>query len=188
MVPEQLHYVYQLTLEEPKRWNKELIEEVFSDRDAQAILNLPLCLNQRGDNLFWAFEKRGEFSVKSANKNAWNTFIALQIHKRENGYEHYGTLLSYGSWWKKLWALAMLPRQQVFAWRLARQVLQERLSAKGVQLNDGCYLCGGPHENLRHLFLECSFTKSVRQAVFISWEHSCGFCRCFLVGMFACGY
>ena len=51
----------------------------------------------------------------------------------------------------------------MFSWRLATRALptKDRLLTKRVDVQDGCYLCGHPSETLRHLFLECSFTRQV---------------------------
>ena len=53
-------------LDEPPRWNKEIINHLFAARDAELIYQIPLCGGHRPDRLLWHYTPSGEFSVKSA--------------------------------------------------------------------------------------------------------------------------
>lgn len=46
-------------------WDVDLITDIFSERDAQLILSIPLRISDT-DNWFWKWERLGHYSVKSA--------------------------------------------------------------------------------------------------------------------------
>lgn len=49
VMPEDLQLVFQLLLQNTARWNSEIIEQNFSNKDATAIMNLPLSQNMHAD-------------------------------------------------------------------------------------------------------------------------------------------
>ena len=51
-------------------WNKALIEYLFNDEDANAILSLPIGSFNHDDVIFWHFTKDGDYTVKSGYKIA----------------------------------------------------------------------------------------------------------------------
>ena len=42
---------------------------------------------------------------------------------------------------------------------------KRQLLEKGVEVPNGCYLCGHNEENLKHLFLKCPFIRNVLNVV-----------------------
>lgn len=46
-------------------WDKDLILDIFDDRDASIILSIPLNIEEE-DSWYWRHEKFGRYSVKSA--------------------------------------------------------------------------------------------------------------------------
>ncbi|KAL5822172.1 hypothetical protein ACOSQ3_024054 [Xanthoceras sorbifolium] len=50
-------------------WSEEIVRRYFILEEAEAILGIPLSRNQM-DSVMWHYDKRGEFSVKSAYKIA----------------------------------------------------------------------------------------------------------------------
>jgi hypothetical protein len=57
---------YQLINEDSKSWNERLIEELFYEHDAQAILQIEIPRTETEDPMAWHYEKNGCFTVKSA--------------------------------------------------------------------------------------------------------------------------
>ena len=57
--------VANLILDEPRRWNKDLIELLFLLRDVELILQVPLCSVATTDRILWHFTTSGLFLVKS---------------------------------------------------------------------------------------------------------------------------
>ncbi|KAL5739883.1 hypothetical protein ACOSQ2_029063 [Xanthoceras sorbifolium] len=51
-------------------WSEEIVRRYFIPEEAEAILSIPLSRNSRMDSIMWHYDKREEFSVKSAYKIA----------------------------------------------------------------------------------------------------------------------
>ena len=51
--------------ENPRQWNHELIDGIFTPTEAELIKTLPLSLCGAEDNLFWPFTNNGIYSSKS---------------------------------------------------------------------------------------------------------------------------
>lgn len=49
-----------------RRWDEDIIRDLFNERDQQCILNTPIRQSQAEDKLFWCKENNGLYSVKSA--------------------------------------------------------------------------------------------------------------------------
>lgn len=56
-----------------KRWDEELIADIFDQRDAEIILNIPLD-DRVNDNWYWRKDKMGLYSVKGG-------YLLLQTQK-----------------------------------------------------------------------------------------------------------
>lgn len=46
-------------------WDKDIIADIFEERDRKLILNIPLGESETKDKLFWSGEENGKYSVKS---------------------------------------------------------------------------------------------------------------------------
>ena len=68
LIPHEIRNISQLILMELRRWKQAVTEQIFNPVDAEAMLALPLSHNPHNDSLFWAFESKGHFTVKSAYK------------------------------------------------------------------------------------------------------------------------
>nr|XP_017256465.1 PREDICTED: uncharacterized protein LOC108226023 [Daucus carota subsp. sativus] len=88
-----------------RRWDEDLIQDIFVTRDANLILSIPLC-NDEVDRWYWRKEKLGFYSVKSA-------YILLQESKPNNN------ISGNKSVWKRLWNLKVPPKVKHFIWRAA---------------------------------------------------------------------
>lgn len=58
--------VKKLMVEEGRKWNTRLINEVFWKEEAYLILQIPISQRGGDDQLFWGYTKKGNFSVRSA--------------------------------------------------------------------------------------------------------------------------
>lgn len=58
---------------ESKEWIKDLIEELFSDMEADLIFRIPLSLRPSEDKVLWHFDRKGNYNVKSGYNVAWIT-------------------------------------------------------------------------------------------------------------------
>ncbi|TXG63723.1 hypothetical protein EZV62_010717 [Acer yangbiense] len=49
-------------------WNGQLIQELFDENEAEAILSIPASSNLRSDSVCWHYTSDGEYSVRSGYK------------------------------------------------------------------------------------------------------------------------
>ncbi|CAJ2639191.1 unnamed protein product [Trifolium pratense] len=82
-------------------WNMELVHEVFNDRDAKEILQIPLLSHDAKDEIIWRYDKKGMYSGKSVYR------VCVDIMIDRNEWKTDGK-------WNKLWALAILPNVKRF--------------------------------------------------------------------------
>ncbi|KAL5767804.1 hypothetical protein ACOSQ2_014587 [Xanthoceras sorbifolium] len=97
----------------PGQWNESLVRGHFSSDEAVVILNIPLCTFPQPDSLLWHFDKRGEFSVKSAYK------VALSIRIMDLTFSSASPL----PLWKKLWNLNLPSKVKAFCWKACLESL-----------------------------------------------------------------
>ena len=102
VIPLIYQSVSQLLLPNLVWWNIDLTFSIFSQRDAEPILELPLTQSLQDDILFWQPESKGNFSVKTAYKLAWRNHIKAKIQVQAPGYQIYSTLQQSASWWRCL--------------------------------------------------------------------------------------
>ena len=62
--------VNQLMLENPKRWNTNLISNILTDQDKNEIHNIPLSKHLL-DRIHWVHDSKGIYTVKSGYRKAW---------------------------------------------------------------------------------------------------------------------
>ncbi|CAN1150194.1 Putative ribonuclease H protein At1g65750 [Linum perenne] len=146
--------VCDLFIPELREWDVELIQSLFSERDASAILSIPIPSNMTPDCRIWHFSRKGEYTVRSGYR-----LIMERIAPREH--------LAVAGPWRRLWDINAPPRLRCFAWRVARGVLPTRmaLQARHIHVPSECGVCTQEMENSWHLFLRCSFAKRC-------WEHA----------------
>ncbi|WOH04559.1 hypothetical protein DCAR_0623969 [Daucus carota subsp. sativus] len=130
-----------------RRWDEDLIQDIFVTRDANLILSIPLC-NDEVDRWYWRKEKLGFYSVKSA-------YILLQESKPNNN------ISGNKSVWKRLWNLKVPPKVKHFIWRAATGCLPTKvmLCQKHVNLNVFCPFCNMELETINHVLLNCSYAQ-----------------------------
>ena len=114
IVPVELTKVSQLLLSQPKRWNQELIAAVFLDQDAESILGIPLTQGHQHVSQFWVYDQRGSFSVKSAYKCAWLTYLEEKGNQGALGYLDYNSVKQNVTWWNRLWKIKVQPKLRIF--------------------------------------------------------------------------
>ncbi|CAN1787360.1 Putative ribonuclease H protein At1g65750 [Linum perenne] len=140
--------VNELWIPGTKQWDVELIEELFNDRDAKAITEIPLNGNHTPDAPIWHFGKDGALTVRSAYRVWENHLSNVNTHHVEGP-------------WIDLWKLHTPARAKIMAWRLARDIVptRETLRRRHIEVAGGCGLCDHDSEWVKHLFLECPFAQ-----------------------------
>ncbi|CAN1151467.1 Putative ribonuclease H protein At1g65750 [Linum perenne] len=127
-----------------RAWDVEMIEELFSERDAAAIVEIPLHASLEEDGRLWHHSKCGNYTVRSGYKLIMHSLVP-RPH------------LATAGPWNNIWGLEAPPRLKTFLWRVARGVLPTRLSLQNrhIRVPTECGLCNRDIENSWHLFLNC---------------------------------
>ena len=130
------------------QWNEELIRQVFIPVDANAILRIPLRM-QEEDWWAWELEEHGEYSVKSAYRKL------AAMHEQDNPAIPGG---SGDDSWGKVWKLDVPPKVKVFWWRVLHEFLPTKsvLNQRHIEPLAFCDVCGAEKETIRHVLIECT--------------------------------
>ncbi|CAN0827458.1 Putative ribonuclease H protein At1g65750 [Linum grandiflorum] len=148
-------------------WDEHLLNLLFCDRDIQAIRSMPPPMADGEDDVrIWRFEKRGEYSVRSAYRVA-----------KDRDYTT--TFWHDDSPWLSLWRAPVQPKIKQLLWRILKGVasMRSNLQHRGVPVVDECAICSSESETAEHLFTRCSFaTDCWRLSGLAPWvEHVPGF-------------
>jgi hypothetical protein len=133
-----------------RQWDIHLVQQLFNQHDAAAILQIPLQLKTEEDVPLWRLSKNGNYTVRSAYYHLMKVIIDNN-HLKEEGN------------WKKLWKLNIPNKVKIFLWRALRGCLRvkERLIPKGVQCDPKCFCCDVNGENEWHCFFGCKAAQEV---------------------------
>lgn len=153
-----LQFVDELIDQENWAWHQTLVRETFLAPDAEAILNIPLRNGGGEDFQAWAFDSKGNYSVKTS-------YRAL-VTRNERLAQEEGTDTDTSQTdrylWTSLWKLKVIPKVRVFWWRVLKKILpvEETLKMRHIKELDRCSVCLAMSEDLRHVLIHCSHAKS----------------------------
>ena len=139
-------------------WRQDLVRYNFIAPDAEAILNIPIRQGGGDDFLAWAFERSGNYTVKSA-------YRALVTQKERVALEE-GTATETSSddrqLWKSLWKLNVIPKVRVFWWRVLRGILPDETTLNYRHIADirQCKVFRSTEEDLKHALVHCPHAQS----------------------------
>ncbi|KAL5741391.1 hypothetical protein ACOSP7_028123 [Xanthoceras sorbifolium] len=136
---------------QPGIWNAPLIRDSFMQEEAESILQLPLSYSS-GDTVIWHHDKRGEFTVKSAYK------IAFQLHFSDLPSCSIGPSFI----WKYIWDLDLPAKIKIFAWRACKDILPTKvlIFRRKISASFCCDQCGALPETVDHAIWGCSKSSS----------------------------
>ena len=139
-------------------WKEELIRAVFTEFDAEAIMQIPLCTRRVEDFWSWGEEPRGNFSVGSAYR-----MLVRTKHDREGWLDEAETTSTsegQSKEWKAIWKVAVPSEIKVFLWRLARNSIPsgDVLHRRNMSTTRVCGLCGTT-DSWRHALLNCPMAR-----------------------------
>lgn len=131
-----------------REWDVELISEYFNDRDARAIVSIPLREDGSDDVRIWHYSKDGVYTVKTGYR------VALEVSRQNDD-------LGVPGDWRKLWKLKIPPKVKAFLRRATRNCLPTRdnLRYRGISIPSSCVFCNEGIENSWHVFIACPFTQ-----------------------------
>jgi hypothetical protein len=98
------------------QWNHQVINKTFLPFEANQIYQIPLLDRNSTDELTWAREKDGRYTVKSGYKATmeWKTLQSNMVGS---------TNLVTNPQWKYLWKLKIPPKQANLLWRIFQNAL-----------------------------------------------------------------
>nr|POE70401.1 hypothetical protein CFP56_61894 [Quercus suber] len=143
-------------------WRHDLLSLLFSPRDKELILSVPLCGKPMEDALVWPFTPTGSYTVKSGYRFLHNS-RSLDIgeyHPEENKL------------WKKVWGMQVQPKVRNFLWKAIMNSIPTKLNLKRhmVQMDECCDHYHEEPEDVLHTLWSCP---SISQAwsQFDTWEN-----------------
>ncbi|KAJ6941792.1 hypothetical protein NC651_007531 [Populus alba x Populus x berolinensis] len=89
---ESMH-VYHLMVDNGSRWDAQMIDSPFQNRDAIAIQGIPLSSRGVGDKLIWHFSKDGRFNVKLDTAWQWKFVDQIWLKLFKEHEEEFGVFV-----------------------------------------------------------------------------------------------
>jgi hypothetical protein len=145
-------------------WDEELIKSLFDEEDAKEILSIPLRPKME-DWVAWHYDKKGEFSVKSAYRLGVSIRDAQLIADASSSI----STEPKNKVWSKLWNLKLPGKVKIFSWRLCQNSPPTRMNIKRkrVELDTRCPMCYRMDEDGGHLFLKCKCVKHIWRSLLL---------------------
>ncbi|GMJ05563.1 hypothetical protein HRI_004225500 [Hibiscus trionum] len=157
-----LNWVSDLMLLNPRRWNDDLIYEVFSQSEAHIILSIPLPSTNLSDILVWGVDPKGVYSVRSG-------YYTLQNQSNQVGYND-----NSQSIYKQIWSLLCPAKIKIMGWRLLKNYIptMHNLYHKRIAHSPICPKCLLAPESIEHFARDCVFAKEVWNLANFTWPLS----------------
>lgn len=124
------------------RWNLRLLQSLWPPDLVHTISLLP---QGQSDMRCWRDEPAGTCCFRAIYKHLQQRVMGPQYP------------------WRQLWQLAIWPKLQLFAWRTLLDKLPTRAHQGGwdASISHLCPICRTEDETVNHLFVRCSFAKSL---------------------------
>ncbi|KAL1827804.1 hypothetical protein ACET3Z_006216 [Daucus carota] len=138
--------IHSLMQDDGRRWDYDVINDIFQSRDAELIKHIPLPMKDTTDSWFWILDEKGEFTVKSGYR--WLQGESEDVFKQ---------------YWTKLWSLKLPCKVTSFLWRVCKSCLPtaHALATKQVNISILCPWCHSETETDTHVLFSCEFAKTV---------------------------
>ncbi|GER25691.1 ribonuclease H-like superfamily protein, partial [Striga asiatica] len=129
-------------------WNKQLIEDVFQERDVTTIMKIKPDVEMRPDEVVWHFDPKGRFSVKSAYRMI-RQHEKLVLDRPEGSR----TREKENKLWSRVWALKIKNKLKLFLWNCIKNILPttDNLWRRKVKESNVCEVCGEQGETMEHI-------------------------------------
>lgn len=131
-----------------RRWEKDIVADLFNLRDQQCILNTRIG-DENEDSMYWWQESSGEYSVRSAYR---------LIQARKGLWR----VSDNNSVWRDIWRIKAPPKVLNLVWRALSNCLPTKINlhAKFVLVTTTCPICSGEEETVLHALVVCPFANS----------------------------
>uniref|UniRef100_A0A2N9I0I1 Reverse transcriptase Ty1/copia-type domain-containing protein n=1 Tax=Fagus sylvatica TaxID=28930 RepID=A0A2N9I0I1_FAGSY len=139
--------VAQLMNEAKSQWNQNMLSSLFDQDTILAIQNIPRWRVNQQDRWKWLKTYTGEFSVKSAFREACQVDQGIEVN----------------AVMKRIWQTQLHQRLKMLLWRIAVGVLPtgDSLIRFLPNLEISCPFCNVCDESVIHLFWECSLARAI---------------------------
>ncbi|KAK1349804.1 hypothetical protein POM88_054767 [Heracleum sosnowskyi] len=140
-------------IQQPGKWNRDLIQQLYLIPDSQIILSVPLSPFDHEDSWLWHYNKNVSFSVRSGYK------LALSVDRSSPSSS--SEVLS--AWWKAFWAIQIPKKILIFGWKGFHEILPtiKGLHRRNVSTHSNCPLCGYGEDSNAHAVFWCPFAQEV---------------------------
>ncbi|KAM7526437.1 hypothetical protein LguiA_016339 [Lonicera macranthoides] len=118
-----------LWISNSNKWDVDVLMKLFNERDRAQIMYIPLSLHQTEDIFSWAWDHRGEYTVKSGyNHLLFSQFADFNPPTMR---------------WNLLWRLHVAPKIRNFLWRAFNRYLPTitALRSHKIDIVNSCTLC-----------------------------------------------
>lgn len=128
------------------QWDREILEDLFNQRDQICIYNTQFGGESDADTLYWNEDISREYTVRSA-------YRLLRLQK-DTGFATDSRDL-----WKLIWRIKAPPKVQNHIWHASTQCLPMRinLQVNRVPVSVFCPTCNGEEETTIHVLVSCPF-------------------------------
>ncbi|XP_074378613.1 uncharacterized protein LOC141720155 [Apium graveolens] len=135
-----------------REWDEEILNDICNERDRLLITKIALPRRDKEDSWYWAFDKKGEFTVKSCYNRIRGERSMLNV-----------------SFWRKLWSLKLQVKSSTI-YGVCRLCLPTAvdLRNKHVNVETVCSWCHNHEENGIHVLFDCVFARAVWEAIGLS--------------------
>ncbi|CAJ2674072.1 unnamed protein product [Trifolium pratense] len=141
-----------------KELDSHVINNLFDQGTADAILRTPLFQQVTSDKLVWKAEKKGNYTVKIAYRLCVEELLDTSH-------------LSRPGFWSGIWRLKVPPKVKNLLWRICRGCFptRARLRDKGIQCPSNCVVCDDNYEDTGHILFYCPLSIRAWQSIGL-WE------------------
>ncbi|CAD6237159.1 unnamed protein product [Miscanthus lutarioriparius] len=131
-------------------WDEQLVRRLFVEPEAAEILKIKPGMSLVSDVKAWAFEKHGQYLVRSAYR-----LLKVEQAAGETGASR------ECQHWQTVWKLDVPPKVRVFWWRVLHNSLPSKfeLKRRHVAKESFCEYCGDPEETLYHVAIQCPLAR-----------------------------
>lgn len=138
-----------------RRWDKDILDELFYPEDVASIL-VHQPVTSKDDFYVWKPNKNGYYYVKSGY------WLACQINKGDY-FAEAAMKPSLNPLCEIFWSLKIDPKIQQFLWKMLCGAIPiaERLKTRGMKVDERCQLCGFEGESINHAIFNCTFARQV---------------------------
>ncbi|XXG86094.1 hypothetical protein AAC387_Pa11g1057 [Persea americana] len=150
--------VSSLMISDQRRWDYDIVADIFDTTDKDLILQIPLSNLRNSDVWYWLADPQGSYSVHSCYK--------MQSSMTD---------ISPSCIWRRMWRLRVPGKVKNLIWRAAMNVLPtaDNLIRRRVEVMPTCSFYNAYSETITHALVDCDFAKSCWISSSIGYVGNC---------------